>query len=437
MTAPSESGPRPDQLIGLLPRTRSAGRWVRLWRPFWVLPSAIVLAAALVGVFLPELERGTEEHLPYVFSGGPTGARDLLGNIAGAMISVTGLVFSITMIVVQLASSQFTPRALDDFLASRVTQVTLGVFAASFVFALTVLRSVQGSGEGRESFVPQISVTLAFLLVLASVGMFMAFIHHITSSIKVSAIVSHLGSVTVGVVERYFPSDHETASAIPAPVSPFVPPPGLEAREVSAKGHGYVVEIDLRTLIDHAASQDAVVEVLVPVGDFIIEGTPVARVWRDPAPDLDDSAQGKEDTLVRRAVTLAQDRWFHQDPAFGIRKLVDIAERALSPGINDPTTATQVIDELHRILARVVPRCDLPEVVTYEGRVRLVHRPQRISDLLDLSVEEIAHYGGDSLQVPRRLQVLLRDLERVTRPEHRPRLEHWQDVTAHAPAAEG
>ena len=114
---------------------------------FWALPATICAVAVLLGLSLPPLERGISAHLPYVFQGGPDGARSVLGSIAGAMISVTGLVFSITMVVLQLASSQFTPRVLGSFLSSRITQATLGVFTASFVFALTVLRFVQGGSE--------------------------------------------------------------------------------------------------------------------------------------------------------------------------------------------------------------------------------------------------------------------------------------------------
>ena len=122
--ATNDEGPRHEDGVDVLPATRSISRWDRLWRPFWVLPLLIVLAATVAGILLPELEKSIDEHLPFFFPGGPSGARDILGNIAGAMISVTGLVFSITMVVVQLASSQFSPRVLEDFLSSRVTQVT-------------------------------------------------------------------------------------------------------------------------------------------------------------------------------------------------------------------------------------------------------------------------------------------------------------------------
>lgn len=441
MSGAASSGESVDD-VGVLPQVRRTTRWTRLWRPFWVLPMTFVLVATVVGALLPEWEQTVDEHLPFVFQGGADGARGMLSTIAGAMISVTGLVFSITMVVIQLASSQFSPRVLTDFLSSRITQATLGIFAATFTYALTVLRSVQGS-SGEESFVPQISVTVGFLLVLASVGTFLAFIQHITTSIQVSSIVSHLGDSTVDVVDRYFPAADEPAALRPQPAwdpSPAEPQLVLEAQE-----HGYVVEVAHRRLVDWAVEHDAVVEVLLPVGRFVTEGTPALRIRGLPLPQrelvldadaADPTGDGTHAELarrhdldaVRRCVVVEQDRVFNQDPALGVRKLVDIGERALSPGINDPTTASQVTDEIHRILRLLVTRRDLPGVLEHEGRVRLVHRPQRVSELVDLSLEELLHYAKESLQVPRRVGDVVDALRPVTLPEHAPVLDHWGQV---------
>lgn len=409
-----------EEDLGALPRTRRINRWDRVWRPFWVLPMVVVLVALLAGYLMPELDRSLGEHLPYVFPGGPSGARDLLGTIAGAMISVTGLVFSITMVVVQLASSQYSPRVLDDFLSSRVTQVTLGIFAASFTYALTVLRSVQGdSGEGG-AFVPQVSVTLSFVLVLASVGMFLAFIHHITNSIKVTSIVSHLGDRTVEVVGRYLPEAEAPGARLGEQV--WRPEPGLRPTTVLAREHGSVVEVDHHGLVGWAREHAAVVEVLPQVGTFVPEGAVALRVWREPAA----SPLEEEDLEApRRMVVVEQDRSFTQDPALGVRKLVDIAERALSPGVNDPTTAVQVLDELHRILRLTVTRADLPAVVSEAGVVRLAHPPQRVDQIVDLALTEPLYYGRDARQVPRRVVAMLEDLLDAGLPAHREHLRSW------------
>ena len=158
-----------------------------------MLPLAIVTTSLIAGLWLPTVDELLAEHVTYLFSGGPDGARAMLATIASAMISVTGLVFSLTMIVLQLASSQFTPRVLGNFLQNRITQVTLGVFIASFVFALTVLRSVRGVSYGGDAFVPQLSVSLSFVLVLVSMALFIAFIHQITTSIQVAKVISGIG----------------------------------------------------------------------------------------------------------------------------------------------------------------------------------------------------------------------------------------------------
>lgn len=415
----TEDGSEVDSL-GALPHTRAITRWERWWRPFWALPLFIVVVATLTGLLLPLLDSAIGDRLPYVFPGGPDGARSILGTIAGAMISVTGLVFSITMVVIQLASSQFTPRVLGDFLTNRITQTTLGIFTASFTYALAVLRSVRGQSGQTGAFVPQISVTVAFLLVLASVGMFLAFIHHTTSSIQVGAIVSRLGETTRTVIQRYFPEGADTV-VVRADELAWSTPTGPPRLELAVDVHGHIVEIDHRSLVAWAEENDCVVELLHPVGAFVVEGSPAIRIWGG-------SASQDEAEPVRRSVVVEQDRSHHQDPAFGIRKLVDIAERALSPGINDPTTAVQVLDELHRVCRTLVQRFDLPRVVSHDGVVRLVHRPQEVEDLMDLSVEEVLHYGHDSLQVPRRVLAMVEDLRPVTRPEYVDHLDRWERV---------
>ncbi len=427
---------------GEVPSVPTISRWQRVWRPFWALPLAICLTGIAGGILLPELDRQVSQHLPYLFQGGPDGARGMLSTIATAMISVTGVVFSITLVVLQLASSQFTPRVLADFLSNRITQATLGVFIASFVFALTVLRSVQGASDSGTSFVPQVSVTTAFLLVLASVGCFLAFIHHITTSIQVSHIISHVGERTVSLCNRLFP-EHEQDAGGGAPT--WSPTPGMPRSTVTSAGrHGSVIQLDYDKLVGVARDLEAVVVVDVAVGEFVAEGMRLATVWgRDDleAHDLD---------RVGRCIALETERTLGQDAAFGIRQLVDIAERALSPGINDPTTAVQVIDELHRILRVLVQRRP-PSAYIRDNRsgdedasgdrangtssgaddtddlVRVVHHPQHVDALVRLATEEVGFYGRDSVQVPRRLLAMLEDLLTVAHPTHRASLAEAQD----------
>ena len=378
----------------------------RALAPFWVVPTLWCLAAVVLGLAIPQVERDSSGFLPFLFQGGVDGARTVLSSIAGAMISVTGLVFSITIVVLQLASSQFSPRVLRTFLESRITQHTLGVFAASFLYSLTVLRSVFDTPG---SSVPQVGVTVAYLLVLGAVAMFLAFIHHITQSISVTNVISRAADETRHLLQRgQSETEHHPLTV------PELPQLGQQ-RTVVATSTGYLDTIDQAVLCSAATEHDARVELLHPLGSFVPEGAPVALVHGAGSSDVDWDSQ------VAAGLGWTGDRTMQQDISFGLRRLVDIAERALSPGINDPTTAVQVIDQLHDILRRmVIARDPYPVRHDDDGHVRLVTKDWTFSQYLDLAVDEIAHYGADSLQVPRRLDAMLLDLEAAATPAHRP-----------------
>ncbi|PRY58107.1 putative membrane protein [Knoellia remsis] len=423
MSAPSDSR-EPRRAVGPLGDPTTIGWWGRIWQPFWVLPSVICAAAFALSLVLPEVDRRLLLDQTFLFNGNAGSARSLLGTIASAMISVTGLVFSITMVVMQLASSQFTPRLLGDFLRSRIVQVTLGVFTSSFLFALVVLRSVRGGDDGPE-FVPQLSVTFAFVLVLASVALFFAFIHHITQSIQVDRTIDRIQRTTAAELGDGWPDD--TDDEPQASWEPDERPYAISARD----RHGIVERVELGAIVRAAEKAGVVVELTFRPGDVVFEDQPIARVHRGPgggAPDVEALADAVHD-----AITLGRTRTVAQDPQFGVRQLVDIAERALSPGINDPTTAVQVLDELHRLLRAAVQRPDVsPLILDGSGVVRVVDRPLPFADLLDLALDEIAHYGADDIQVPRRIDELLADLLTVARPEHRPTLAAKQAELAGA-----
>lgn len=407
---------------GGVPEVQAASWWRDLWKPFWAIPVACAVAAIVLGTVLPLLEDSVLDGVPYVFQGGPAGARGLLATIATGMISMTSLVFSITMVVLQLASSQFTPRALGGFLDSRVTQGTLGVFTASFVYALTVTRSVRGDFGDTGTFVPQLSVTVAFLLVLASVGFFLAFIHHITNSIQVARVISGIGDSTQALADKMYPETADERTS--AMGTTWSPEQGAARVEISTdKRHGQITYVNYGRLVDWAKSNDVVITIDRPVGEFLTEGQNMLRVW-----GTDELEQGTTEKLFA-SIGVGAERQLWQDVAFGIRQLVDIAERALSPGVNDPTTAVQCIDELHRILRRLVQRqSPSPFIVDDEGAVRIVHHPQSIERHVRLAVDEISHYGKDSLQVPVRLRRMLDDLEGVAMERYLPAIRDARAV---------
>ncbi len=384
-------------------------RWARsVLAPFWVVPSLWCLAAVTAGLLVPGLEqRHQPGWIPLLFEGGSDGARSLLSTIAGAMISVTGLVFSITIVVLQLASSQFSPRVLRTFLDDRVPQHALGVFAASFLYALTVLRSVTDGGTTDAGSVPQVAISLAYVLVLASVAMFLLFIHHITLSISVGHVIAQISAETRAVLER----DAGRRHALPSE-RPSLPPVDAQ-RVVVATRSGILDVVDHALLLRAAERSDVRLEVLHRLGTFVPEGSPLATVHTDH-PDTD------WEVVVGRGLQLGRERSMQQDVGFGLRQLVDIAERALSPGINDPTTAVQVMDQLHDLVRRLGSEADRYGVHRdQDDVVRLITTEWSFSELLDLAVDEIAHWGAGSLQIPVRLDELFTDLLVGVHPAHR------------------
>lgn len=407
---------------GGTPSVESSSWWRDMWKPFWAIPVACVAAAFALGLLMPLADEALGATVPYAFQGGPAGARGLLGNITTGMISMTGLVFSITMVILQLASSQYSPRVIGGFLQKRITQITLGIFTASFVYAMTVIRSVRGEYGDIDSFVPQISVTLAFVLVLGSVGCFLAFIHHITSSIQISKVISSIGDATLELAGAMYPNDAVDGALETGPT--WSPVPGAPRASISTqRRHGQMTFIDYDALVSFARDHDAVVTIDRPVGHFLAEGQELLRVWG--IEELDDETTER----LYRHIGLGSEREMWQDVAFGIRQLVDIAARALSPGINDPSTSLLCINELHRVLRRLVQReSPSPYIADDEGEVRIVHQPQSIESHIDLAVDEINHYGKDTLQVPDRLRAMLTDLQGVAAQRYVPAIRRARET---------
>jgi uncharacterized membrane protein len=281
------------------------------------------------------------------------------------------------------------------------------VFVATFLYAMTVQRSVRGGDGDTQEFVPQLGVTLAYGFVLLSVALFIRYIHHIANAIRAVSIITSVADEARGVIDGW---------PEPAPEPP-PPPSGTPQRRLSTPAPGVVITIDTKRLVRAAEAAD-VVFVLVPhLGDFVCTGAEIVDVYGAAADDID------EETVVP-ALALDRERTMDQDAAFGFRQLIDIAERALSPGVNDPTTAVQAMDQLRDLLRRMAVR-RLPDGLHCDstGRLRVVVPQLDFADYLDLAVDEIAHYGENSLQVRAHLARLLHDLGNVARREYRSAVE--------------
>ena len=356
----------------------------------WAIPAAGVLLAVAGGFGTVALDHATGTELG--FTGGADGARSVLSTIAAAMITFTGLVFSITIVALQLASGQFSPRVMRTFLRDNTSKIALATFVATFSYALTVLRAT------RADDVPGISVNVAIILIFASVAVFIHYIDHTAHAIRAAAIIDAVAEETRASIERVYPADAvpvtATAQLGDAPVV-----------VASARGPGVMTGFDGELIVARAARAGGVVVLRAGVGDFVPAGAPLLELHgTDP-----------EACRVDGCISLARERTMHQDVAFGVRQLVDLAAKALSPGINDPTTAVQAIDQLHDVLRRLARRPMASGRMTDDdGVVRLVFTAISWEDYVSLAIDEIRIYGAGSLQVLRRLRSMLEDLLSVT-----------------------
>ncbi|MBG6105857.1 MULTISPECIES: DUF2254 domain-containing protein [Micromonospora] len=380
-------------------------RLTALRTSFWPVPAACAAGAILLAIGLSVLELRVGLPFGNVLPSGLAGARSLLSSIITAMISFTALVFSITVVALQLASSQYSPRVLRTFLQDRVTQFALGTFLATALFAMVVLAALPDLSSAR---LPELSLAVAMILVLVSSGLFLYYLHHITSIMRVSHIVAAIGAQTRRSIDEHVPrtSAQETTVRLPPPVS-----------VVTAPGPGLVDDIDLGSLARLARAHACAFSVLPTPGDFVVAGQPLVTVHATEAAPPPPVPEAR----VRAAVTLAVERQAGQDVGFGFRQLADIAERALSPGLNDTTTAIRAIQEAHDLLRRLAARLQHPWLVRDDdGTLRVHATPQSFDSFLAVAIDDVRRAGRDQPRVARLLDAVLADLRTVALPEHLP-----------------
>ncbi len=395
--------------------TRLSSWWYDLQDSLWFLPAVITgiaIALALGMVRLDEallLDRRTGSS--WLFGGGAEGARGVLSAIAGTMITVTGVVFSITIVALQLASAQFTPRILRTFTGDRGNQVVLGAFIGTFTYALLVLRSVRTASSDAVTFVPAASVTLAIVLVLVSMGLLIYYIHHVASSIRASVIIDRAARDTLGLVDELYPADsgRPTQRLSPRPLEA----PGV----VHTTASGYVQHIDQDALVSLVEEQGIVVRLEPLVGEFVLPGAVLASVW--PTDKLDESLA----QAIRVTVVLGSERTLQADVELGIRQLADVAIKSLSPGINDPTTATICIDRLGEVLVRLAHKGNPEEVHTgKDGGGNLILPRPSFARLVAVAFDQLRHYRTGDPAVAEHLVEVLGRMVSLVPPERRPPL---------------
>ena len=387
----------------------------------WPLPTAAVVVAVASGVGLTRLDSGVDGQLPtaltaYLFGGDADAARSVLDSVAGSMITVTSLTFSLTVVTLQLASSQFSPRLLRTFSGDRFVQGTLALFLATFAFALTVLRTVRNGDSGQPDFVPQISVTVAYVLAVASVLALVLFLAHVVREIRVETLVRNVHTQAQATLLRVLPELDRDAPAVAVPV------PAAGAVPITARTSGFLTEIDEQRMLAAAVDAGAVVLVERSPGSSLVTGTPFGVCWPlDPVDRLSTDALAGLQDQVSGAVSTDFERTAVQDAGYGLRQLTDVAAKALSPGINDPTTAVHTLGHSAALLCEMAQRDLGPALLRDEqDRVRVVLSRPDLAELLELAVEQPRRYGASDLTVLSRLFWLFRELAWVTElPAHR------------------
>ncbi len=380
-----------------------------LFRGDWVIPASYVATALALAVTLPKIEARILPSL--VFDVSVSAAMSFYSAIAAGMITLTGIVFSFTFVMVQFSATAYSPRIVQWISRDPVISHSLGIFTATYLYAIMALVQVDRSGSGR---VPFVSGWIVVALLIASSGMFVALIRRI-SLLRVDRMLVFTGNKGREVIEASYPSLKPVS-----PTSALDTVRGLAlTQSLMHRGQPLSVQaIDVAALVSLAKSSGAIIEMVAAVGDTVVETTPLMKVYGVSMP-IDECD-------LRRGIKLGSERTFEQDPKYAIRLLVDIAIKALSPAINDPTTAVQALDQIEDLLLRLGQRhLENGAFADGEGKVRLLVPLPGWEDLLRLAFDEISFYGATSVQVMRRMNALIGDLTRALPDERGAALRHW------------
>ncbi len=377
--------------------------WDILHSSFWFLPllmvgGAIALAVATVAVD----EAATDEWLQalgWAYTGGAEGASSVLGAIAGSMITIAGVVFSMTLVALSLASSQLGPRLLRNYMRDTTTQMVLGTFVSTFVYCLLVLRTIRRADE--IAFVPHLSVNIGVLLALASVAVLIYFIHHVSMSMQADHVVARVGQDLAAEIDRLFPEpigEGRDLAGIQSADTGIPEAFDREARPVLAGGDGYLQHIDANALMALATQADVLLRLERRPGQYVVSGRPLVMVWPGERVNAQLAAQ------VNDAFALGDQRTSAQDVEHAIHQLVEIAVRALSPGINDPFTAVVCVDRLGSALSRLAQRkMPSPYRSDEQQRLRVLAAPVTFPEIVDAAFNQIRQYARPSAAVTIRL----------------------------------
>jgi len=384
-------------------RIRLVAVWEDLRSSYWFVPATMALLAILLSFITIAIDRRVQydwvREVGFIWSGGAEGARSLLSTVTGSVITVAGVVFSITLTALSLASQQLGPRLLRNFMRDTGNQIVLGTFVATFVYGVLVLRTVRG---GDTEFVPYVSVTIAILLTLASLAVLIYFFHHASLSIQAPLVIGAVAEDLHEAIDRLFPE--ELGKDIQAIDRADRFEDCEEARKgptqaISAFRSGYLQAVDQGALLEVAVEHRLLLTLLRRPGQFVGREAPLVQVHNADLP-------GKEIVKdIRGAFIIGRQRTTTQDVEFAIEQLVEVAVRSLSPGINDPYTAITCIDWLGTELAHLARR-QFPSACRYDdaGQLRIVvEHPVTFSSALATAFDQIRQNAASNVAVRVRL----------------------------------
>ncbi|GAA4002049.1 DUF2254 domain-containing protein [Hymenobacter fastidiosus] len=407
--------------------------WQNVNASLWFVPTLMVAGAIALAFALVFLDAGMSHdwlaEYPLLFGAGADGARGMLTAIGSSMVTVAALIFSLTLSTLAQVSSQYTSRVLRNFMRDRANQVVLGFFVSIFVYCLIVLRTIRGGDEGR--FIPSLAVLMGLVLALVSIGVLIFFIHHMATAIQASSIIRHATEETQAAIGRLFPNqlgeeaDPEQAQDLLTQAGEF------RWRPVPARATGYVQSLDEEALLRLARQLAGVVRMEHGIGSFVARGAALVSVAR-----YEGTAGALSEELtaqVNDCFRLGSQRTIEQDAGFGLRQLVDIALKALSPGINDTTTAIIGIDHLGALLAQLADRRFEGPLRADPDRVRIIAVRPTFEKYVATAFDQIRLSADGNAAVYLRLLTALATIgQRTHAAERRQALRQQADLIAEA-----
>jgi uncharacterized membrane protein len=399
-TGPVASLPGRLQLLTRLPVDRVFISWAFRKRvhsflrsSLWVVPALSTLAAFLS---IPLL-RAFDRRLGFQFLRySPDGARALATIVSGAMLSFVVLFFSVLLLTVQIASSSLSPRIISRPFRSRALKSSLGLFVFTLIYSMAVV------ARGTEGNIGQLATTMVIVLTVISICIFLYVVEHVSKELRPVTVMAEIAEEAIKVIRAVYPNQLGESSESQTQLAESSL--GMPSRIVRHVGTSGVVQaLDIATLAEIATLTACTIEIVPQVGDFVASDDPVFRLYGD--------GSGISPKLLLRHIALERERTLEQDPAFAFRIIVDIASKALSPAINDPTTAVLALDQIHNLLRDVgMRRLDTGLVHDSTGQLRIIYRTPDWEDFVRLAVTEIRQFGGNSTQVVRRMRAMLENL---------------------------